>query len=230
MSPAATKTRPPAKKAAPRKKTEPKPPPSVVLTVAPQRLAAAIKAVGLAASTDEGRPILCGIHIVAAEGLLRIEATDSYRLHIAEVKLVESELDPKASFDAIVPAKWLTRWIAETAKGRPRRPWRSSLTFTETHLRIVDASGEERGTRLIERGGIDYPSTERLMERVPEADAGASAFNPQYLGHVFKAGHLFGAGYQALRVGALDPTKPCRFEVRSGEDRLRMLLMSVRVP
>ncbi|MEM7338126.1 MAG: DNA polymerase III subunit beta [Actinomycetota bacterium] len=50
-----------------------------------EQLAAALKQVVLAASSDDSRPILTGVLLAAEEGGLRLVATDSYRLAMRDV-------------------------------------------------------------------------------------------------------------------------------------------------
>ena len=50
-----------------------------------EQLAAALKQVVLAASTDDSRPILTGVLLAAEEGGIRLVATDSYRLSMRDV-------------------------------------------------------------------------------------------------------------------------------------------------
>ncbi len=66
--------------------------------------ASAVGQVGRAASRDETRPLLTGVSMTAAEGTLRIVATDSYRLAVKEMELDGST----ASFQVTVPARALT--------------------------------------------------------------------------------------------------------------------------
>ena len=55
------------------------------VSLASDQLAAALKQVVLAASSDDSRPILTGVLLAAQEGGLRLVATDSYRLAMRDV-------------------------------------------------------------------------------------------------------------------------------------------------
>jgi len=55
------------------------------VTLASDQLAAALKQVVLAASSDDSRPILTGVLLAAEDGGLRLVATDSYRLAMRDV-------------------------------------------------------------------------------------------------------------------------------------------------
>ncbi|MEY2453542.1 MAG: polymerase subunit beta [Acidimicrobiaceae bacterium] len=55
------------------------------LTISASNLAAALKQVVTAASSDDARPILTGVLLAAEEGGLRLVATDSYRLAVRDL-------------------------------------------------------------------------------------------------------------------------------------------------
>ncbi len=63
--------------------------------------------VARAASSDVARPVLTGVHLVAADGVLSASATDSYRLAVRQLPW-----DEATTADALVPA----RALAEAAK------------------------------------------------------------------------------------------------------------------
>jgi DNA polymerase-3 subunit beta len=52
----------------------------------------AIGQVGVAASTDDARPVLTGVYFESEAGKLRLVATDSYRLAVRDLPAVESNL------------------------------------------------------------------------------------------------------------------------------------------
>lgn len=54
-----------------------------------EALVAALTQVGIAASTDDARPILTGVYFEREEGGLRLVATDSYRLGVRDLPAVE---------------------------------------------------------------------------------------------------------------------------------------------
>lgn len=68
------------------------------------QLTDAIDRVAKAASNDETRPVLTGVHVrIAADGLTLV-ATDSYRLAVAQSQLENPPADPR---EAIIPARAL---------------------------------------------------------------------------------------------------------------------------
>jgi len=74
------------------------------ITVPAGVLVDAIDRVARAASRDETRPVLTGVHVrIAAEGLTMV-ATDSYRLAVAQSPLEDPPADPR---EAIIPARAL---------------------------------------------------------------------------------------------------------------------------
>jgi hypothetical protein len=65
---------------------------------------------------------------------------------------------------------------------------------------------------------------------MPETDTDLPrAFDPKRLGEIFKAASAWSKS-MPVRVGQLDPMKPCRFEVTGGAGKLTMLLMPMRIP
>lgn len=63
-----------------------------------------VRRVARVVSKDESRAILTGVLITLEEGLLRMVATDSYRLAITEAELEESSADP---FQAVISGSFL---------------------------------------------------------------------------------------------------------------------------
>lgn len=64
-------------------------------------VAEAVKQVSKSASRDETRPVLTGVLMVVEAGVLRMVATDSYRLAVREISLDE----PIEEFEVVVPSK-----------------------------------------------------------------------------------------------------------------------------
>lgn len=63
---------------------------SVVHTLSAAELIPVLRWVNLARSRDETRPHLCAVHIEAEANLLRLVATDAYRIHAAEIEVADS--------------------------------------------------------------------------------------------------------------------------------------------
>lgn len=119
-------------------------------------LARALRQVGRAASSDEGRPVLTGVLWVIEGDTLRVVATDSYRLAIAEVVAKEGPREGQA----IIPNRALTEFgrhlvtaggdeVAEIRLGQ------SQAVLSVGRVRLV--------TRLIEG---EFPNWRRLLPEV----------------------------------------------------------------
>jgi DNA polymerase-3 subunit beta len=113
-------------------------PPAEAVTLATADLAAALRQVVPAASSDDSRPILTGVLVAAEEGGLRLVATDSYRLAVRDL--------PGASVlregqSVLVPSRALSEL---------GRALGSSEQLT-LRLGERDASFEVEGTRLTTR-------------------------------------------------------------------------------
>ncbi|HSM01960.1 MAG TPA: DNA polymerase III subunit beta [Acidimicrobiia bacterium] len=70
----------------------------------------AVNQVGVAASTDDARPILTGVYFEGEEGKLRLVSTDSYRLAVRDLPSVEAHLS------GLVPVRAL-RELGRTVAG-----------------------------------------------------------------------------------------------------------------
>jgi DNA polymerase-3 subunit beta len=118
------------------------PQPNVIATepvsLASEQLAAALKQVIPAASSDDSRPILTGVLLAAEAGGLRLVATDSYRLAVRDVPGV-SVLEEGQS--VLVPSRALGELNRILGQG------------DETHLRLGEreASFEVGPVRLVTR-------------------------------------------------------------------------------
>ncbi|MGN0072732.1 MAG: DNA polymerase III subunit beta [Coriobacteriales bacterium] len=68
-----------------------------------KRLSEAVRKVGKAVSRDESRAILTGILFAVEDDTVRLAATDSYRLAVADLLIEEG--DPYEPFQAIIPGR-----------------------------------------------------------------------------------------------------------------------------
>lgn len=115
-------------------------------------LARALKQVGRAASTDEGRPVLTGVLWVLEGARLRVVATDSYRLAVAEVVVKEGPEEGRA----IIPNRALAEFGRHLAAGSD-----DVATVQLGQSQAVLSSGRVRlVTRLIEG---EFPNWKRLL-------------------------------------------------------------------
>lgn len=78
--------------------------PSQKATLSKDTLSSLVRQVSKAVSRDESRPILTGVLFVLADQTVRMVATDSYRLAIAET---QSEQAPDERIEVVVPGKAL---------------------------------------------------------------------------------------------------------------------------
>lgn len=211
----ATTARKPRTRATP----TPKAPPSITLDV--KTFKRFIKTVAPAASGDEFRPILTGVHIRRAEvdGPLVITATDSYRLY-----RITTRNEPGGQLiEATVPARWLTRLLPGLGA--------DDVTLTIDGPRVTVASGDDIASTAIIRGG--YVKADDLLAGIrakPTVDELPVWFNPKLYGDVLKAAATFGGPrwpvQMTLRGNSLSPVE---FHVTDAEGaRLDMVLMPVR--
>lgn len=178
-----------------------------------------VRAVAPAASTDECRPLLCGIVIkVDAAGIASFTACDSYRLHRA-TPATAIETEP---FTAIVPAAWLVHW---SKVKWPRDAWVSMrIRSGRVSLSVAD---DQRSTKTITG---EYPDVDKLLELAPRKSGESSAFNPRYLRAAFDAAHVW-SDIAPLRTKSINVLKPCMFSVIDKTvGKLELLLMPVRIP
>lgn len=182
-----------------------------------------VRTVAPAASNDAFRPILTGVlvELDAACNLLTLTGCDSYRIHRARVRIEGGHAG--ASFSALVPARWLTRWSTERWDAKDPEVTLSVLGG-RVQLSTLD---DLRSTPIIEG---EYPAIEKFVDELGPFDGQVVAgFTPKYLTDVFKAAQTFAPGC-ALRTTSFDQLKPCRFELTSYDGTLVMVLMPVRLP
>lgn len=223
MAATATKKRPAskpvAKAAAVKAATPPAPVVWRLLSPHAQELNRWLRVVRAAASTDDARPLLTCVHFKADGEKLTLSATDSYRLHRIETPWKH------AAGEALIPVRFFQRM--------PKITKHSTLTITIDGDRITgDVDGDTWSVALVKG---DFVNVDKLLadyvqeDKVTEAQR---AFNPTFLGDVFRAARVFGhsGNYPTIRITHLDPMKPCRFDVTGHPAHLTMILMPVRVP
>jgi DNA polymerase-3 subunit beta len=117
-------------------------------TLPGEAFATAITQVGRAASRDETRPLLTGISLTAADGSLRIVATDSYRLAVKDVELTGAG----EGFQVTVPA----RALGETARLVQQEGVPELKTRTTSNQIIFSINEIMLASRLIDGHFPDY--------------------------------------------------------------------------
>ena len=123
-----------------------------VCRVGAGELAKALRQVGRAASGDEGRPVLTGILWSIEDGLLRLVATDSYRLAVSELLMKEGP----TTGAAIIPNRALAEFSRHLSseEGDQAEVWlgESQAVLAAGRVRLV--------TRQIEG---EFPNWRRLL-------------------------------------------------------------------
>ncbi|MGQ0679005.1 MAG: DNA polymerase III subunit beta [Actinomycetota bacterium] len=115
-------------------------------------LARALKQVGRAASTDEGRPVLTGILWFIEAGALRLVATDSYRLAVAEVVVKEGSYEGQSIIPNRALAEFGRHLMGSSDEVAHIELGKSQAVLSAGRVRLV--------TRLIEG---EFPNWRRLM-------------------------------------------------------------------
>lgn len=123
-------------------------PPGEAAHVEGQELARALKQAVRAASTDEGRPVLTGVLWSVDGGVLRLAATDSYRLAVRELPVKEGP----STAEAVIPGRALAEFARHIGGGSEEnaRIWLGETQggFEVGRTRMI--------TRLIEGRFPDY--------------------------------------------------------------------------
>ncbi|MBU1083332.1 DNA polymerase III subunit beta [Patescibacteria group bacterium] len=171
-----------------------------VLSINSQILKAAINEVAFSASLDESRPILTGVYFVISNGLLKMAATDSFRLSEKTIKVNSSE---DASF--IIPIKTIYELqrmmtLSEDVKIIISE---NQIMFTLTDLELT--------SRIIEG---EYPDYEQV---VPKAFKTTAILNTGELASNVKSASFF-AKENANNVKLL--FKPNSLEVEATSSQL----------
>lgn len=181
-----------------------------------------VRAVSLAADTEGYRPVLAGMKVTVADGVMTIVSTNSVMLSRATWPANEKTTD---GLTALIPAAWLTASLTSLAstKGATR------VTVGDGFATIASADEERRG-RLITS---DYPNVETLLEGAlerPDADC-ITAANPKLLATMLKAGSLIAGNSGApVRFRTAGELLPMAFSVKNADVTFDTILMPVRVP
>lgn len=154
-------------------------------------LAQAIEHVGLAASTDDARAILTGLHVKVEKGMFELAATDGFRLALEKVAVEQGE-----PFTVVIPARVMTelgRLIREVPEsnneeGRRKNEIKCGRTVEGTQMLFVLPGGVQVITRLLEG---TFPPYHKI---IPTNYATAVLFDVDLLGAEIKRAALFGAG------------------------------------
>lgn len=171
--------------------------------------------VAASASRDETRPVLMGVLVQVAKNVVRMVATDSYRLSVKETPV---EASVKDKMQAIVPARCLTE-LSRISSGVAA----DNITVVPTHNQILFQVGEVLIiSRLIDGQFPNYKQLipenfeseavadrEEFMESLKRVSLLAPKSAPVRL--QFTAGTLT-ISAQSQEVGAARESMPVRFD------------------
>lgn len=130
-------------------------------TVEKASFLATVDRVAASASRDETRPVLMGVLVQVAKNVVRMVATDSYRLSVKETPV---EASVKDKMQAIVPARCLMELSRVTAGVAA-----DSITVVPTHNQILFQTGEVLIiSRLIDG---QFPNHKQLIPENFESEA-----------------------------------------------------------
>ena len=155
-----------------------------------------VKKVARAVSKDESRAILTGILITIEEGRLRMVATDSYRLAIAETDLKEA---PQEAFTAVISGRFLQDIVSLSQSDEY-----VSLALSENQI-VVSLNNTVFINRRLEG---NFPNYAQLLPESHEASAS------------FEVEHFMSA---VKRVSLLDEkTAPVKIDINIDSQTIQL--------
>jgi DNA polymerase-3 subunit beta len=171
------------------------------LVIEKSQLRDAVRQVLFAVSTDESRVVLTGVLLIYKEGALKFVATDTHRLAVRDITVVEGS---GAEASAVIPARAfseLQRIIGNSDDGTVA----IVLSENQVQFRVEDeksGSGTTLISRLIEG---QFPNYERV---VPQG----------YERKITIERELFAAALSRSAIFAREPGSANRVVIRSAED------------
>ncbi|KRM05750.1 DNA-directed DNA polymerase III subunit beta [Liquorilactobacillus ghanensis DSM 18630] len=147
----------------------------------------------IAASDQESRPILTGVHLMIDQQQLTAVATDSHRLSQRKIPL-ENET---AAYDIIVPSRSLT----ELARMLPDSTAKIELRISENQI-LCSFSQTVFYSRLLEG---NYPDTTQLIPQTSETELEVNAV--EFLAAIERASLLSHEGNYNIVKLSLDPER-----------------------
>ena len=115
-----------------------------------------IQQVVFAASTDEARPVLTGVHLAVRDNKLTLSAADGFRLSMRKAELSSAVAKP---FSAIIPARALSELARISSDGDQSVTMLLPSNRAQVIFRLKDA---ELASQLIEGS---YPDLEQIIPR-----------------------------------------------------------------
>ncbi|MFT9451457.1 DNA polymerase III subunit beta [Liquorilactobacillus ghanensis] len=163
------------------------------LTLPADLLKKVINQTTIAASDQESRPILTGVHLMIDQQQLTAVATDSHRLSQRKIPL-ENET---AAYDIIVPSRSLT----ELARMLPDSTAKIELRISENQI-LCSFSQTVFYSRLLEG---NYPDTTQLIPQTSETELEVNAV--EFLAAIERASLLSHEGNYNIVKLSLDPER-----------------------
>lgn len=155
--------------------------------------AQAIDRVGFAASTDDARAILTGLHIQIKDNVFELAATDGFRLAVERIPLKS-----KDEFSLVIPMKVmseLARLVRESgvdSAGNTKSEIRCGKTSEGTQMLFVLPDGVQLITRLLEG---TFPPYHKI---IPTGYSTKVSFDVEQLSAEVKRAALFSAAGSAM--------------------------------
>jgi hypothetical protein len=184
------------------------------------RIAAAIQAAGLAASTD--RPGLDTIWLRIEDNSWTFVATDSYMLVKIDVETVTSSHTD--NHQTLVDAKW---FMATTKQFLKKNNPGFNITFDIEQSTITIDNGETTASNKTPE--YQYPNWQTLFQLTYETDQPhqRTGYNPDFMARLMKSATTIG-GDQPMIIEQLDPLKPGHFTRTNEQTNWNAILMPVR--
>jgi DNA polymerase-3 subunit beta len=107
------------------------------------------------AATDEGRPVLTGVKIKLADGILTLAATDGYRLSVKK-----TAIENKGGIEAVLPAKALSELLKIVSE--EKNVTSVSIGFAGESQAVFSVGDTRIITRTIDG---EYPNYEKIIPK-----------------------------------------------------------------
>lgn len=166
-----------------------------------------------AASTDEGRPVLCHVRLNVEKE--RLEATNSYFLAVVPCMIEDGDET------GLIP--WKALKAAARAYPKPSDGMSASLAVGTKTATLVD---REKVTTIWPLLDGPFPNVDDLLKRNVETMEHPHGYNPEFFHKIGKAVGSAGKGSPAMTIHFSSPLKASKVE---GRGDAFGILMPVRV-
>lgn len=113
----------------------------------------------VAAGKDDTMPMLAAVHVVLADGTLRAEGTDRYRLMVGTYTLPDGAAQDGAAFDVLLPRRDVEALLRSLPKPAPRSQDFASITVEGESVTVEGGAA----TLTIRALGATYPKVASIM-------------------------------------------------------------------